>query len=120
MSIKTWKKEFFSGLSKAVKSRRAAIAHSLRKWTGLLPANLKKHHVRQPEMSAYIDDEDFNVFDVDGASCALCYKYDLNGCIKCPLYQTLTHRCDECDGPYTHWCDTGDPRPMIKALKKCK
>ena len=42
MSLKTWKKEFYPQSAKRTKQSEA-VEHSLHKWRGILPANLKKH-----------------------------------------------------------------------------
>ena|SRR3990167_5523193 len=132
MSLKTWKAEFYSTAPKKNMSRIEAIEHSIRKWVGLLPMNLKKHklHVEASDTAYIIKDGDSRLcLSINSSSCALCKKYldvtsyhnlYLESCKSCPLAQTLGHPCDGGGGesrPYAYWMDTEDPRPMIRALK---
>jgi hypothetical protein len=121
MSLKTWKKEFYPVEPKKRMTKKQAIEHSLRKWTGLLPSNLVKHGVYK--MSKYIQGFENSTDDlrIDGNSCALCVKYieAKDNCEACPLAKYLGHPCDmEEEYPYTLWLDSENPKPMIKALKK--
>ena len=54
MSIATWKKEFYSPISKCPKSK--AAAHSLKKWIGLRPENLAKHGLEAERSFLYKND----------------------------------------------------------------
>lgn len=116
MSIKTWKKKFYPSISKACKSQRGAIEHSLHKWKGLLSKNLKKHGLIV--LGCRITDGNYygDSFYIDAASCALCYKYPL--CENCPLYKVSGKDCCMPNSPYVCWVQTGNPGPMIRALKK--
>lgn len=121
MSLKTWKKEFYKTKPSKRMSQRTAIEHSILKWTGLLPKNMSKHELSK--WSFFIED-DKESFEIDVSSCALCVKYlgkkkshELDACAACPLAQHLGSPCDVDEKPYLAWRRTGNPRPMIKALK---
>lgn len=85
MSIKTWKEEFYPRSAASRMSNKAAIEHSIKKWEGLLPENLKKHGVVLDRCGDIHDDE--VKFEISDLSCALCQKYFWECCIKCPLYK---------------------------------
>jgi hypothetical protein len=116
MSLATWKKEFYGPMSKAVKSKKSALAHSLKKWEGLTKGNLKKHALHISD--GCISDEDHR-FEINGDSCALCCKYWYADCVECPLTMALGHPCYAIDdSPFRAWYDGFAPGPMIRALKK--
>jgi len=131
MSMKSWKEEFYPVRPSKKMSKLKAIQHSLTKWEGLLQKNLKKHKVRVAIFWDLVDthensEESPEYFMIDADSCALCVKYMdedsmVHLCISCPLYNTLGKCCGagEPDDPFTRWKDESDPKPMIKALKKC-
>lgn len=90
MSFQTWMEEFYPNpLPSNVKSismtLKQACQHSLQKWIGLRPENLKKHHVILLKMSLGIwaIDEIFSKeislssikhkLKISGESCALCF-----------------------------------------------
>ena len=127
MSLKTWKKEFYPTSAGTPSTDREAVLHSLRKWKGLTPANLKKHKV------SITDDDDltdstWEVFLIGAETCALCEShYYLRSqddsrptCPTCPLQIALDMKCDQAkSGPFMEWCYHGrNPKPMIKALEK--
>jgi uncharacterized CHY-type Zn-finger protein len=122
MSIETWKKEFYPKKPTERMSKKTAIQHSLKKWIGLRPENLKKHQLQYTNAKD-LKDEDGNMFFVNSDSCSLCIKY-LNfaasiSCQKCPLYKSLdNHPCDNWNQPYFQFMDNNDPEPMIVALKE--
>lgn len=123
MSIETWKKEFYTDINKACKSKKSAIEHSLHKWRGLLPKNLSKHKIKKEVHENTIIDKN-DAFRIGADSCALCVKYD-SFCVTCPLFNYLGTFCDYHDtSPYTYWINTHDPKPMISALteilKQCE
>jgi len=137
MSLKTWKKEFYPVPASKVSGKKTAIKHSLKKWQGLTEENLKKHgliftydfddaSIRETMVSSNLPGCSFGI---NSKTCALCQLYYNNDgsdtddksdcCYKCPLYQSLGHRCDgRSDRPYVVFLDSGDPVPMIKALEK--
>lgn len=124
MSLTSWKPEFYPIEAKRVKPKKA-LAHSLQKWEGLLPNNLKKHQIRlQNTISLCLVDDNIDpdtatykegILYIDAKTCALCYHYYDSGCEQCPLAQYLGRRCDN-DGPYTE-AFHGDVKPMVHALR---
>jgi hypothetical protein len=123
MSLKTWISEFYPKEPSQRMTKRQAVEHSIQKWTGLLPQNLRKHSLFADwEFGSHIYYKNEDSFDITWESCALCIKYEDGGhllCEKCPLFKSLKNkRCDDPGEPYVIWRETGNPRPMIKALKK--
>lgn len=117
MGIRSWKKEFYSPLSKV--SRKGALAHALKKWIGLRASNLKRHGLKVGEYKDIFDIDEKSTFladprlYVDGSSCALCIHYD--ECDECPIFvATGTH----CKDQFDKWYHSGDPEPMIRLLKR--
>lgn len=132
MSLNSWKKEFYPTEAADSRPGKSAVTHSLRKWRGLLPANLKKHDLFHEADQYDISYED-ECFTVDAGTCALCFHYINDGydspkydpaagfCVDCPLNKLLGGRCDVGSrSPFNVWVDTGDPKPMIKALEKAE
>lgn len=105
MSIKSWKKEFYS-----IKAKDAShpLEHSLVKWIGLRHENLKRHELHVQEFSN-IGDKKGNIFRVDSSSCALCLEVNTN-CSNCCL--------ESCSHEFDKWEDDHNPEPMIKLLLK--
>ncbi len=125
MSLQTWKDEFYPVKPSKKMSKKVAIEHSLRKWNGLLPKNLKKHGLEKA--GRFIQEKQDSVADmmIDAESCALCVKYldtdcleSENECVRCPLFNSLGEQCDGDGSPYFMWLRKDEPKPMIKALKK--
>lgn len=119
MSIKTWKEEFYPVSATSRMSKRDAIEHSIKKWEGLLPENLKKHGVVIDGCGDIYDDE--TKFEISDQSCALCQKYFGEYCIKCPLYEKLGFECskgaiEDGDG-WVSYMEEGDPELMLKNLR---
>lgn len=142
MSLASWKKEFYPTAAGSKAAKAAPAAHSLQKWLGLLPANLKKHGVVQwrgdvMNAEAFSDWQGsggvyYNMppsFEFSGTTCSLCAKYMTSrsydgACSACPLYTLLDRRtCEEEDadgrpGPFSQLIFNNKPDPMIKLLKK--
>lgn len=122
MSIKTWKDEFYPIEASEVEDDDVKLLeHSIRKWEGLRQENLDKHGVVQKCAHSIIKDRDGDYFSIDTTTCTLCCHYydDKTDCKNCPLTQYLEKPCDcDNDSPYCIWCDTGDPEPMLEALKE--
>lgn len=128
MSLKTWKKEFYSTPAARV-SKRNAVEHSIKKWTGLLKSNLKKHGVYveglyPPRVTG--DDGNTGLL-VDSGSCALCvhyFKHNQAGtlCGDCPLYKALGNTCCDngSDQPYTFFINNLNPKPMLVQLRRAR
>lgn len=119
MSMKTWKEKFYPVEPSKSMTKRKAVEHSLLKWRGLLSSNLEKHGL--VVYGSYIQEDGNSIEDlrIDDKSCALCVKYGYgSGCMICPLGKHLTHPCDQGErSPYKVWRNSGDPKPMIKALR---
>lgn len=115
MSMKSWMEEFYPVEADEV-SEADALEHSHRKWTGLLPENLKKHDVAPEEFyrSLALSDGE-HTFLIDSSTCALCRVHKLK-CLRCPLINCRTE--------FVAWAETYDPVPMIdlieQAYKECK
>ncbi|MEE9366040.1 MAG: hypothetical protein V3W44_05060 [Dehalococcoidales bacterium] len=117
MSLETWKKEFYPTLASRC-SKGRAVAHSLRKWRGMLNKNLKRHGLKR-ENCVVIDGAQRFYFIIDSGSCALCKHYiDVGRCRECPLSEISGRDCGDARGPYERWMKTGNAKPMIKALEK--
>lgn len=127
MSLETWKAEFYPIPAYEVDSWNA-VAHSTQKWIGLREENLLRHGCRRVEDDATMIVADENSgfsFEVSGISCALCVwhidrrEVGAPRCGTCPLKLALDARCDETDDlPWRQYTYSGDPEPMIAALKK--
>lgn len=116
MSLATWKRHYYPKPADET-DESEAVAHSLKKWRGLLPAVLEKHELKH--VGCVVRDKASNVFDVDADSCALCIHHFAGDCRDCPLYAALGNNpCYESGQPYLTFKRTGDPEPMIAALKK--
>ncbi len=118
MSLKSWKREFYG--SEASKAARrgpvAAVRHSIRKWLGLREPALTRHGVEVRGNRVW-EPLDYLLIDCD--TCALCCRFLGGECPECPLCQTLAGQCDQDrNSPYRVWINTGDPEPMIAALRK--
>lgn len=118
MSIATWKKEFYSPISKV--SKKNAVQHSLTKWIGLRPENIEKHDLEINLYSEVYDPESMREFGINDTSCALCkwHQYSNEGCCEtCPFVVHLGRTCDKDEhSPFFAWEENHDPEPMIKDL----
>lgn len=129
MSVETWKKEFYPKPADSKMGVRGAILHSLLKWTGLRPRNMKKHDVQIDMNGDIVHTRNIREIgnpmqwmEINSSTCALCQKFiEREGhCLHCPLYLHLGQRCDSITGryigPYVKWPRKG-AAPMIRALK---
>lgn len=134
MTLFTWIAEFYPEPADVPTNDADRCRHSIRKWEGARKENLKRHGmVHRIGYAKLFSDELFS----DGPSfwfgpdtCALCLVHmEEEDCNKsCPLLRAGFVPCgtspwlDESvtigSDPYEIWCDTGDPEPMIAALKK--
>lgn len=127
MNSQDWLRKYYPIEPSQKMTKRQAIEHSLRKWKGLLPKILEKHELEK--MGRFVVElySNAHILEIDASSCALCVKYignkysqKLDECTACPLAKHLGNPCDKSgygNRPYSTWKETGDARPMIKALK---
>jgi len=134
MSVKTWINEFCpEDVYTAGKGTAGlALQHSIRKWTGLLEENLKKHGCTASfGIRLNIHDECDEWLPSEYIGCALCEWSWRQGakdgdsiCPPCPLYKARggydcnTARPDETESPWRHYRHTLDARPMLKWLHR--
>ncbi len=119
MSAKSWADDFYPTEAKKLvsKSDIEVINHSIRKWEGALPKNLKLHNLAKPPI--YFGTE----------TCSLCQKYYANNdeyaeslCDSCPIYNIRGAACfEELDkeeiSPYHAYTINNNPSPMLKVLE---
>lgn len=146
MSLETWKKEFYPIDAKLVPVADA-VAHSLKKWEGLLLENLARHEVfiwLRPGFHQ-LKDGSGAFMRIDSDTCALCANYFLEPesdgdcyddddgfCKSCPLsIERGGVPCDAegegecgpglCGSPWGQFANSNDgpnPRPMIHWLQR--
>lgn len=115
MSADSWRSEFYPVDAETVAKHGdavKAVEHSLQKWRGALPKNLKKHGLSCAPL-AFIAD-----------TCSLCKMYISGRCCRaCPLYVSrgevacTDERSDELINPYDSYVLGHNPKPMIEALE---
>lgn len=115
MSLATWKKEFYRIPANKV-SKNDALAHSIKKWTGLLPRNRKKHNVQLSDCTLR---DKHNLLDINSRSCALCVCHK-DVCVACPVFVVSTNKLGNCDDEYIDAMNNRKVAPMIKLLKKAQ
>lgn len=128
MSANTWKKEFYpiTAREAAEGTNLEAVRHSLQKWKGLRPDNMKKHKLILKYGEILYKGEE--VIVMGDTSCSLCVKHDtrFGACGTCPLSRSRGgNRCDrtrarEEKSPWGAWITYNDPEPMIAALEKAE
>lgn len=118
MSVDSWKKEYYPiPADKVMINEKALVKHSLRKWLGIRPKNLKKHKVYARK--AGIGGLEGPPFLFDASTCSLCEKHlGVFDCEYCPLLKQQGMPCGAIGTPYHHWLITGNPYPMITELLK--
>jgi hypothetical protein len=136
MTVKTWIDEFYPKPATDT-TPGEALQHSLTKWQGLRPENLKKHNVR---VSAFADVVGIDLNDqrgslaINGRTCALCEHFlshndeHMDRCEPCPLSIARGNtpcdfeRDDEEFAPWyafrTDESNPNTPEPMIYWLEK--
>lgn len=137
MSKDTWRAEFFPTDASTARNMTnlEAVRHSLRKWRGLTPDNLKAHGLRVSANGSIMDGPQ-SVLGIDDTTCSLCVKHFAvygmltakERCRSCPLARARSgYPCDkttrkETDlmSPWRVWMVHEDPRPMIGALEKAE
>ncbi len=119
MSMKTWLKEFYP--TPATKTRKkGALAHTIRKWTGLLKKNLRKHSLRIDDCGDVVEGPGGYgpCLTIEASTCALCHHHPEGDCESCPIIQYREVYCGGRGSAYREWCKTNDARPMLAALKR--
>ena len=129
MSIETWKAEFYpEPADNPYLTELEAVRHSIKKWEGLLPGNMRKHEVQWGHYSDIVGDFDDPedpvgiIFDISGSTCSLC-QYHSNECHRCALFKVRGKPCDrviagEEDSPY-HMRKT-QPEHMVTWLRRAE
>lgn len=126
MSFESWKKEFYPKYASEyiTKTDKECLKHSIQKWKGALPENVKKHEVRYKEHAVF-ENLIGQHLHYNGMSCALCNKYsdiapDVDDCDcysyetdeYCPIVRIKGVTCND-----TYVDALNDPTDMIKLLK---
>lgn len=124
MSLKTWKEEFYPIDANKV-SKEDALAHSLKKWIGLRPENLRKHYVSVSGISLYeVDLIEFESLEITGDSCALCCHHATMECEDCPLAKfrngisCVKETENEISSPWWRFVYYCEVEPMITLLNR--
>ena len=106
-------------------AKEDAIAHSLRKWEGLKPSVLKRYGLEVGGKNVYRKGGCEHVLVVSDGTCALCVHYPsrarwYESCNSktCPLAKMLGWGCDANKAPFVAFGSSGNPWPMINALRK--
>lgn len=113
MSLASWKKEFYRTPANKV-SKGYALRHSIRKWTGLLAVNRKKHKVFLQNCTLF-EIKGYETLTIDGSSCSLCRHHEKNHCETCPVVLKTGTRCFTA---YEKMSDLNRVGPMVNLLKK--
>lgn len=118
---KDWLKKYYPVAAKdAAGSDAEAIKHALVKFPGLRPEVLKEYGITRDDIFLRVG-HNKAFFSVTGSTCALCERHYMTkrSCKNCPL-SWVGAECANAKGddPYMVFCDTGDPEPMIQALRK--
>ena len=125
MSITTWKKEFYpKELEKTTIAE--SVEHSIRKWTGLLQKNLKKHRLYRDGAYIFNKERGFKVCGPE--TCSLCHHFyekkfgKHHDCGACPLFKATRKACGYHDNnQYDRVIDDKEsPMILINALKKAR
>ena len=104
-----------------------ALDNSILKWSGLYPSILKRYGIvrKYDDLFTMIFDE--CLLRIDDQTCALCkFYFKTSSCIECPLSIARGNvSCDvittkETYSPYETWSWIGDPKPMLRDLRKAK
>lgn len=133
MSFQSWIEEFYPVDAVTFANTKDVtdedlINHALKKWTGALPENTKKHGV------CYYDHEIRDPYNTDHCltfavrSCTLCVRYDGVHCEEydlpeeqCPIIRTIGLPCDRINayiGKSFYLRSENNPAPMIELLEK--
>ena len=137
MSLESWKREFYPEPASQHTTDTAdnvdnvdnvdMLEHALKKWRGLIPANLERHGLVSRSIPQLLEERDNprESFSVGTTSCSMCARYykdseDQPDCEGCPLNAYQDGPCCYCSpNPYAEFMQRGDPQPMINALTEC-
>lgn len=126
MSLKSWQQEFYSQEASSLvnESDEDCLIHSIKKWTGALPENLKKHEVVYQEHKLLALVTDMKSVSFSGLTCALCQKYSDSSpdeddfvCYHdgideyCPIVRVTGSTCSDAYG-----VSIKNPKAMIELL----
>ena len=119
MSLKSWKAEFYPKAPSKRMSAKDAIAHSIRKWTGVSKANCRKHQVVYENHWVAEQGDDLLGMLFASESCALCVKYfdssfltPISACVVCPIVKVTGDTCNNA------WFNSDrQPGEMLKLLR---
>jgi ribosomal protein L35 len=123
MSLQSWKKEFYPIPADKIITWKAALEHSMLKWSGFSKKNLEKHDVILDHGSLQCK---YREFKVDDKSCALCLlSYDRKikyvACNTCPIFKLNGYYCVYRRGRVSAWNAFilhDNPKPMQRLLAK--
>jgi hypothetical protein len=123
MSKATWLAAYYpTPASRRLRSPLLVLAHSLRKWQGLLPDALKKHRVWIDHIALRSTGKRNElVLTIGGGTCSLCQF--VNGeCNRCPLVLAGELECASGNqaSAYHIFCHTGSAGPMVDALTRAQ
>lgn len=127
MSTTTWLQEFYPISAKKLaddpnSTDRDLVIHSLKKWTGLSPENLKIHNMFLNE-TVLKSPGGKTVIRVNYRSCALCLRHidrksKTGMCATCPIVRAHGFPCDDYTlGAYHESLFFGSPK-MIDLLRE--
>jgi hypothetical protein len=119
MSIDTWMAEFYPTFPESASDIHEAIDHCLHKWKGMLPENADRHGIMHVDEDRGIIDSEDRYFAMDNTSCALCIRMN-DRCDDCPLSIVIGRPCYNAGAPYDVWRNTGNARPLVRALIDAK
>lgn len=136
MSVKSWLKEFYPVEAAEPMTNLEAVRHSLQKWRGLKPENLKRHNVNVDHPAVNyrtgraLSGRSQGYLNINDGSCALCVKHGGSyDCKPCPIARAVGRRCDQKvyvvdtghgTSPWHEFTDTKDPDAMIAVLEKAE
>lgn len=120
MSLESWNKLYYPVEASKV-SKQDALAHSLRKWRGLL--HLNEHGLIRIG-NVIMERGGTNSLQFNGETCALCHhhveRWLFPACSSCPLVLASGEQCNENNTPWDCFRKHGPFEPMIKALEKAQ
>jgi len=119
-TAKAWLEKYYP-TSAGECSKEDAIAHTLRKWEGAKASVLRHHRLRFTDTGLFSQESSRLMLAFGCASCALCHHYCGKvgaRCSDCPLRDMLGAECYRSGQPYCIFWRTGDPWPMIRALRR--